>query len=230
MKHLLIISLLFALLPISSCHDHHEHSNQQPALTAPKLVVGIVVDQMRYDYIYRFWDKYGEGGIKRIVDDGFFCRNANFSYMPTYTGPGHASIYTGTTPEVHGIIANYWYDRYNEATRYCAQDDSVKSVGAETYEGKMSPKNMLTSTLGDELRLASNFKGKSLGISLKDRGAILPGGHIANGAYWFSGGEIGKWISSTYYMEKLPDWVQQFNESGGLSKVIIGFLGIYISG
>ena len=105
----------------------------------PKLVVGIVVDQMRYDYIYKYWDTYGEGGFKRLVKEGFFCRNTNFNYIPTYTAPGHASIYTGTTPAVHGIIGNNWYDRKSNKSIYCTEDNSYRTVGSTTTAGQMSP-------------------------------------------------------------------------------------------
>lgn len=177
----------------------------------PKLVVGIVVDQMRYDYIYRFWNKFGNDGFKRLVNEGFFCRNTNYNYVPTYTGPGHASVYTGTTPMVHGIIANDWYDRITSTNLYCAEDRNVTGVGTNANEGKRSPVNMLTTTITDELRISSNMKSKVIGIALKDRSAILPAGHIANAAYWYDG-SVGGFISSTYYMNELPQWVQEFNK------------------
>ncbi len=174
----------------------------------PKLVVGIVVDQMRADYISRFWSKYSEGGFKRMINTGFNYKNANYNYVPTFTGPGHASIYTGTTPSVHGIIANDWYSRDANAKVYCASDPKVLSVGALSTAGMMSPHRMLSTTIGDELKLA-NPKSKVIGIALKDRGAILPAGHSANGAYWFEGS--GNWISSSWYMKELPQWVKDFN-------------------
>jgi predicted AlkP superfamily pyrophosphatase or phosphodiesterase len=184
---------------------------QQTKSTNPKLVVGIVVDQMRYDYIYRYWDKFGEDGFKRLVNEGFFCKNTNYNYVPTYTGPGHASIYTGTTPAIHGIIANDWFDKLTGKNKYCAQDNDVNGVGTTAVEGKRSPVNMLTTTITDELRISSNMKSKVIGIALKDRSAILPAGHTANAAYWYDG-SIGSFISSTYYMKELPGWVQDFNK------------------
>lgn len=177
----------------------------------PKLVVGIVVDQMRYDYIYRYWNKYSDNGFKRLVNQGFFCRNANYNYVPTYTGPGHASIYTGSTPAVHGIIANDWYRKNEKDTMYCVADASAKTVGAVNASGKMSPANLITTTITDELRLVTNFKAQVFGISMKDRGAILPAGHAANAAYWFDG-STGNWVTSSYYMNELPKWVQGFND------------------
>ncbi len=179
----------------------------------PKLVVGIVVDQMRYDYLTRFYSKYGEGGFKRMMNEGFNCKNNHYNYVPTYTGPGHASVYTGTTPKYHGIIANDWYDKEIKKSVYCAEDDSVQAVGAETEDGQMSPHRMKTTTFADENRLFTQMRGKTIGISIKDRGAILPAGHTANAAYWFYGKDNGYFISSTFYMNSLPKWVNDFNNS-----------------
>lgn len=180
----------------------------------PKLVVGIVVDQMRYDYLTRFWERYGDGGFKRLINEGFNCKNNHFNYIPTYTGPGHTSVYTGTTPSMHGIIGNNWYDKENDETIYCAGDDSQQSVGTTSDAGKMSPHRMKTTTVTDQLRLATQLRGKVIGVAIKDRGAILPAGHAANAAYWFHGKDEGKWITSSYYMDKLPEWVEKFNNSG----------------
>lgn len=179
----------------------------------PKLVVGIVVDQMRYDYLTRFRDKFGEGGFKRMVSDGFSCNNNHFNYIPTYTAPGHASIYTGTTPQNHGIISNNWYNKFDKKSVYNAEDSTVSSVGTSSDAGKMSPHRMLTTTITDQNRLVTQMRGKTIAISLKDRAAILPGGHTANAAYWFQGEDEGHFITSTYYMEDLPKWVKDFNAS-----------------
>jgi predicted AlkP superfamily pyrophosphatase or phosphodiesterase len=178
----------------------------------PKLVVGIVVDQMRYDYLIRYWDRYGEGGFKKLVNEGFNCKNMNYNYMPTYTGPGHASIYTGTTPSAHGIIANQWYDKVLNKKIYCTGDDNFNTIGSTSRNGEMSPKNLISTTITDELKLATNNRGKVIGLSLKDRGAILPAGHKADAAYWFDGGNVGQWISSSFYQEELPRWLQKINE------------------
>ena len=179
----------------------------------PKLVVGIVVDQMRYDYLTRFYNKYGEGGFKKLINEGFNCKNNHFNYIPTYTGPGHASIYTGTTPKYHGIIGNNWYEKATKKIVYCAGDETVNSVGTVASSGQMSPYRMKTTSFADENRLFTQMRGKTIGISLKDRGAILPAGHTANAAYWFEGHEEGHWISSSFYMDELPPWVRNFNAS-----------------
>ena len=193
----------------------------------PKLVVGIVVDQMRYDYIYRFWEDFSNDGFKKLINEGHFFRNCQFGYVPTYTGPGHASIYTGTTPAVHGIIANDWYDKNSGEYIYCAGDGEMhtvcnceqKNVDVQSADGKMSPHHMLTTTFADELKLF-NDNSKVFGISLKDRGAILPAGHSADGAYWMD--SEGKWITSSFYMKTLPDYIQNINEGNPAQNYLKG--------
>ena len=185
----------------------------------PKLVVGIVVDQMRYDYLKRFDSKFGSDGFKRLLKNGYTLNNAHFNYVPTYTAVGHASIYTGTTPFNHGIISNNWYDKYLKKSIYCVDDDRYETVGAKRG-GKKSPYRMKSTTITDQLHLAQQMHGKIIGISIKDRSAILPVGHTANAAYWFEGKNEGKFITSTYYMKQLPDWVIKFNKSGIAKKYL----------
>ena len=187
------------------------HTISAQTLQRPKLVVGIVVDQMRWDYLYRYYDRYSADGFKRMLTQGFSCENAFIPYTPTYTAAGHTSVYTGSVPAINGIIGNNWYRRDLKRSWYCAEDTTVRSVGSNSSAGKMSPRNMWTTTITDELRLATNFNSKSIGIALKDRGAILPAGHSANGAYWFDN-STGGWITSTYYMNELPDWVKKVND------------------
>ncbi|MEM9052491.1 MAG: alkaline phosphatase PafA [Bacteroidota bacterium] len=183
----------------------------------PKLVVGIVVDQMRNDYLMRYADLYSKDGFKRLMDKGFYGANHRFSYMPTTTAPGHASVYTGTTPAIHGIAGNNWYDPIKKEGMYCVQDKSVKSVGSENAAGQMSPRNLKTTTVTDELELFWNKKSKVIGVSLKDRGAVLPAGHIPDGAYWY---KDKKFITSSFYLDELPEWVQEFNEKNLVDKYI----------
>jgi predicted AlkP superfamily pyrophosphatase or phosphodiesterase len=187
--------------------------NSDHLRVSPKLVVGIVVDQMRYDYLTRFWNHYEDDGFKRLVNGGFNCKNNHFNYAPTSTGPGHTSVYTGTTPATHGIIGNNWYDKETDKDVYCASDDTFNSVGTTTDAGKMSPHRMIVTTVTDQLRLHTQMRGKTIAIALKDRGAVLPGGHTANAAYWFHGMDEGNWITSTFYMNELPKWVIDFNVS-----------------
>ncbi|OUR99489.1 alkaline phosphatase [Flavobacteriales bacterium 33_180_T64] len=223
MKH--ISSLVAILFFVASCQSQKEVIKPENNLADqqeqtiryinnnPKLVVGLVVDQMRYDYLTRFYNKFGQGGFKRMMNEGFNCKNNHFNYVPTYTGPGHASVYTGTTPKYHGVIGNNWYDKATKAMVYCTGDSTVVSVGTASSAGKMSPHRMQTTTFADENRLFNQMQGKTIGISLKDRGAILPAGHTANAAYWFHGQDEGAWISSTFYMKALPKWVSDFNIS-----------------
>lgn len=213
-----IVTLLLVLILGLSCKSQDAIVKKEVfdlETTSPKLVVGIVIDQMRYDYLTRFYNKYGEGGFKRIVNEGFNCKNNHFNYISTKTGPGHASIYTGATPKYHGIIGNDWFDKDLRHNVNCVSDESVQSIGTQSKDGQKSPHRMLTTTFADENRLFTQMRGKTIGISLKHRGAILPAGHTANAAYWFDYEHkgTGNWITSTFYMKELPNWVQTFNTS-----------------
>jgi predicted AlkP superfamily pyrophosphatase or phosphodiesterase len=177
----------------------------------PKLVVGIVVDQMRWDYLKKFQHRYGNDGFNRLMKNGYSCNNTYLNYIPSYTAPGHASIFTGTVPAIHGIVGNDWIE--HKTPKYCCNDTAVKSIGTTNLAGQMSPKNLKTTTIGDELKLSNNLQSKVFGIALKDRGAVLPAGHLGNGAFWFDD-QTGKFISSSFYYNELPYWLQQFNESG----------------
>jgi predicted AlkP superfamily pyrophosphatase or phosphodiesterase len=178
----------------------------------PKLVVGIVVDQMRWDYLYRYSARYQAGGFKRMLNEGFTCENTEIDYLPTETAPGHACIYTGSVPAYHGIAANNFFIQNTGKYAYCTEDSTVKSVGTTSAAGLMSPRNLQATTITDELKLATNFRSKVIGIALKDRSSILPAGHNPDGAYWFDD-LTGNFITSTYYRKELPAWVQKFNNS-----------------
>ena len=186
----------------------------------PKLVVGVVVDQMRADYLYKFWDNYSENGFKRMVNEGFNCRNTHYDFVPTNTGPGHASIFTGAYPSLHGVVDNDSYDRYSQKEYYCTADPDYLGVGGK---GSMSPKRMQTTTIGDEINLYQNFKSKSIGFSLKDRGAIFPAGHSGQ-AYWLTGQNF---ITSTFYMEELPKWVEKFNAKEKVKRLPVRKMGAF---
>ncbi|WP_373055615.1 alkaline phosphatase PafA [Zunongwangia sp. H14] len=203
-----IIFLLFTLYFLVPVTAQETNNNKS------KLVVGIVVDQMRYDYLTRFWDRYGNGGFKKMINGGYNFRNNHFNYMPTYTGPGHASVFTGTSPMNHGIIGNNWYNKFEGKMVYCVEDSSTTSVGTSSSAGQMSPHRLNATTVADENRLHTEFRGKTIGVALKDRASILPAGHTANAAYWFNGGKEGHWITSSYYTKELPQWVKNFNKSG----------------
>lgn len=199
--------LLLALFFVVSCAK----TPSKTAPTKPTLVVGIVVDQMRYDYLTRFKDRFGEGGFNRLLNNGFNAKNTHYNFIPTYTAVGHSSIFTGAYPSSHGIIGNDFYDKYLKQYVYCATDTRYTSVGVSSDKGQKSPSRMLNTTIGDQLHLAQNMRGKTIGIAIKDRSAIFPAGHTANGAYWYTGGLDGKWITSSFYREQLPTWVEDFN-------------------
>ncbi|MDN3668949.1 alkaline phosphatase family protein [Echinicola jeungdonensis] len=184
----------------------------------PKLVIGIVVDQMRQEYLFKYYDRFVDGGFKRLMQEGYMMKNAHYNYIPTYTGPGHSSIYTGTTPANHGIIANNWYSKKLGKTIYCASDSTVSAVGGTEENGKISPRNLLTTTITDELMLSTNKSSKVVGIAIKDRGAALPAGHMGQ-AYWLDK-ETGEFMTSNYYREKLPEWLIQFNQQKLPSKYL----------
>lgn len=185
----------------------------QTAENRPKLVVGVVVDQMRYDFLYRYSEKYGDTGFKRLLKNGYSCENTHIPYVPTFTAPGHTCIYTGSVPAIHGIVGNDWYSRQTKHFQYCTTDTSFVTVGAKGKTGQQSPNQLKATTITDELRLATNFKSKTIGIALKDRSSILPAGHAANHAYWYDG-KSGNFVSSSYYGDTLPAWVNAFNARG----------------
>lgn len=180
------------------------------AQTKPKLIIGLVVDQMRWDYLYHFKSRYSKNGFQKLLNNGFSQEQTFIPYTPTVTAIGHSCVYTGSVPAVSGMVGNAWYHRQLQRNMYCVEDSTVQSVGGDPKNGKMSPKNLLTTTITDELRLSNNFKSKTVGIAIKDRGSILPAGHSANAAYWYDG-KTGNWITSSYYTNQLPTWVQNFN-------------------
>lgn len=215
-KRFLTFPLLLATFSIFA------QSGNQTQLNRPKLVVGIVVDQMRWDYLYRYYDRYSNTGFKRMLNEGFTCENTMLNYVPSYTAIGHSTIYTGSVPAIHGIAGNNFIVQATGESLYCTQDDNVQSVGTKDKNataGKMSPFNLKASTVTDELKLATNFRSKVVGVSIKDRGSILPAGHAANAAYWFDG-ESGNWITSTWYMTDLPKWLKDFNNKDMAKKYL----------
>jgi predicted AlkP superfamily pyrophosphatase or phosphodiesterase len=174
----------------------------------PKLVLAIVVDQFRYDYLTRFRADF-TGGFKRLLEQGAVFTNANYDAAPTVTAVGHSTFLTGATPAMSGIVSNTWWDRVEGKTVTSVSDDKTKLLGGNGNAAGSSPARLLVSTVGDELKI-SGKGGKVIGISLKDRSAILPSGHMADGAYWFDG-QSGNFVSSTYYFAELPAWIRDFN-------------------
>ena len=204
-KLLLIVMLVMAAVVA------HAAEQQRPAFgERPKLVVGIVVDQMRWDYLSRYYDKFTKNGFRRMLDEGYSFDNCLIDYVPTVTAIGHASAYTGTTPALHGICGNNFCIDGRKV--YCCEDATVEPVGSSNRkDGCMSPVNLLSTTIGDQIRLHTDFRSKVVGVSYKDRAAILPAGRSANAAYWLDR-KNRQFISSTYYMKELPQWAKDFNK------------------
>lgn len=223
MRKLLSSFFLLACVTITATAQKAKTTVPQPqpeaGIARPKLVVGIVIDQMRWDYLYRYYSRYGEGGFKRLLNKGFSCENTFINYLPSFTAVGHTCVFTGSVPALSGIAGNDWTEQLTGKTLYCTADSTVQSVGNESEDGKMSPRNLLVSTVTDELRLATNFQSKVVGVSLKDRASILPAGHTANAAYWFDDAS-GHFITSSYYMKELPGWVNKFNGDNHVGQLI----------
>lgn len=201
----------FIMMAFLGCCSISSVSAQQASaigVQRPKLVVGIVIDQMRWDYLYRYQKRYTDGGFKRLLNEGFSCENTVIPYVPSVTAIGHTCIYTGSVPSIHGIAGNNFVK--NGEKVYCTDDDTVKPVGSNSEAGLMSPRNLWVTTIGDEMKIASNGRAKVVGVALKDRASILPAGHNPDGAFWFDD-KSGNFITSTHYMNQLPKWVEAFN-------------------
>ena len=207
MKKIKVIS--FLSMALLGCGTASAQQSNAAAIERPKLVVGIVVDQMRWDYLYRYQKRYTDGGFKRLLGEGFSCENTMIPYVPSVTAIGHTCIYTGSVPSIHGIAGNNFVKDGKKV--YCTDDDSVKPVGTTSVAALMSPRNLWTSTIGDEMKIASNGRAKVVGVALKDRASILPAGHNPDGAFWFDD-QTGCFITSSYYMDRLPKWVEAFND------------------
>ena len=211
------MSKYFLFFTLLSIHYSNAKNNQTEK---PKLVVAIVVDQMRYDFLENLSNRFTENGFKRLIDYGYNCKNNYFNYVPTVTGPGHASISTGSTPMTHGVVGNNWYDREKKESIYCANDSDYKHIGGDAYSGNKSPNNLLVDTFADVNKLSNNNDSKTISVAIKDRGSILMGGKTADAAYWYYGKERAQWITSNYYMNELPDWVNNFNNEDNLEKYL----------
>ena len=176
----------------------------------PKLIVVIVIDQFRADYLERYRDQFGNGGFRLFLDHGAYFTDCNYDYANTRTAPGHATLFSGSYTSGHGIIANEWWDPAKKKRVTSVEDDATRLVGIASTAPGSSPHNLMSDTLGDELKLATGGKARVFAISLKDRAAVLPAGFSGNGAYWIDG-KSGVWITSTYYRPELPEWVRNFN-------------------
>ncbi len=176
----------------------------------PRLVIGIVVEQLKYDQLEKFRDRLGENGIKRLINEGTYFKNASFEYMLTQSAPGHATISTGAEPSYHGITSDNWFLPLKNELIYCSKDIEVNPVGGSFESGLHSPVNLQASTFSDELEMATNKKAKVFGVGMKENSAIFSAGHAADGAYWYDN-STGTWMSSTYYIDSLPAWINDFN-------------------
>jgi predicted AlkP superfamily pyrophosphatase or phosphodiesterase len=183
----------------------------------PKLVVVIVIDQFRGDYLERFRDQFGEGGFRLLLDRGAYFTDCNYDYANTRTAPGHATLLTGAYSNGHGIAANEWWDPQKKRMVTSVEDDATHLVGISGDLRGASPHNLMASTLGDELKLATDGKSRVFGVALKDRAAVLPAGHAGDAAYWIDH-DSGAWVTSTYYRSDLPKWAADFNSSNRTSK------------
>jgi predicted AlkP superfamily pyrophosphatase or phosphodiesterase len=217
----LLLAFLLALLPSSATVGQQRRGARTDASAAasrppaaanerPRLVLLIAVDQFRYDYLERFGDLFAANGLRRLLRDGASWAEANYDHVPTETAPGHATMMTGAWPSETGIIANDWFDRAEGKRVGNVQDDSVRKLGGGASDVPSSPRNLLCSTLGDELKLTTNRRSKVIGVSVKNRAAILPAGKMADAAYWYSS-QTGEFVSSSYYFERMPDWAASFN-------------------
>ena len=192
----------------------------------PRLVIGIVVEQLKYDQLEKYREKLGENGIKKLINEGTYFKNASFEYMLTQSAPGHATISTGTEPSFHGITSDSWYLPLRNELIYCTGDIDVNPVGGSFESGLNSPVNLQASTFSDELEMATNKQSKVFGIGLKDNSAILSTGHSADGVFWFDN-STGTWMTSTYYSIALPGWVMDFNAMNYSETYLNGFWNLY---
>lgn len=218
-KNIFVLLFIFSFL--------HGQAQTTAVPSKPKLIVGIVVDQMAYEFLYRYQDVYGANGFKKLLKEGYSCENTHYNYIPTYTGPGHASIYTGSVPAINGIVSNDWYDRKMNKFMYVTSDSTVHGVGTPSALSNQSPRNLLSTSICDMLKLSNLQHSKVIGIALKDRGAILPAGHSANAAYWYDG-SVNSWVTSSFYMDSLPKWVQDYNATKPAEKYLNQNWNLYL--
>ncbi len=208
---LAVVAVLLSLAPgLSFASAYNGH---------PKLVVVIVIDQFRGDYLERYRDQFVDGGFRLLLDHGAYFSNCNYDYANTRTAPGHATLFTGAYSNGHGIHSNEWWDPQKKKLVTSVEDDSTKLLGVASSDPGASPHNLLADTIGDELKLATQGKSRVFALALKDRAAVLPGGFAADGAYWIDQ-KSGLWVTSTYYRKELPAWVQKFNDSNRTEKYL----------
>jgi predicted AlkP superfamily pyrophosphatase or phosphodiesterase len=211
------LRLLFALVSVALLSGVSATAFASAYNGHPKLVVVIVIDQFRGDYLERYRDQFGEGGFRLFLDHGAYFPDCNYNYANTRTGPGHSTLFTGAYTDGHGFVANEFWDFKNKRQVPFVEDANTKLVGVPGDHAGASPHNLMADTLGDELKLATQGKSRVFGVSLKDRAAVLPAGYAGDAAYWIEP-KSGAWVTSTYYRSDLPKWAQDFNSSGRAAK------------
>jgi len=206
----IIVSLVFSVL-IFSQSVFAQNNKEGFKTKTPKLVVGIVIEEMRYEMLLRYWDSFGEDGFKKIIDNGSFCTNAKYNYLITQNSVGQATIVTGTNPSYHGIISDTWYNRLTDKVVHCSDDSRFNLVNGNVSIGNYSPQNLLVSTIGDEIKIAFNEKSKVISLALNPVSSVISGGRFADYAFWFND-ETGAWTTGSYYSDSLPIWARDFNQ------------------
>jgi predicted AlkP superfamily pyrophosphatase or phosphodiesterase len=201
----LLICLLFTCFTVVQAQFITDDSSQKP-----KVVIGLVVENMRPDYISRYWNKFESNGFKKLYNEGAVCVNVNLTQHNHSYATGTATLFTGVSPSVHGIIGKKWYDRLRRREVECTQDDSYYTLGSDKKAGNASPKKLLTNTITDNLKIYSGGKSRIYSVAMNRESAVFAAGHSADGAYWFDS-ESGRIVSSSFYMNTFPDWVRNFN-------------------
>ena len=207
---ILIVSVLLTILCGNSLTAQNIKTNES---SIPRLVVVLSVDQMRTDYLSRYWNKFQEGGFKRLVNEGAVCSNAQLDLHVQKISTGTATLFTGVYPAQHGIVSDSWYDRLKKKEVNCIADSYYITVGSDSKDGERSAAKLLSPTLGDLMKINNRNKSKVYSVAMNDVSAVLSAGHAANGAFWFDT-QNGNMISSSYYLDIFPEWVRQFNEKG----------------
>ncbi|PLX10645.1 MAG: alkaline phosphatase, partial [Marinilabiliales bacterium] len=205
LKVIILITYFIGQFPNSYSQNHFKKP--------PKLVVGIVIEEMRYEMLLRYWDSFGENGFKKIINQGAFCTQTQHNYLITQNSVGQASIATGTYPSYHGIISDVWYNRLTGETMECADQSKFNLIDGKISVGNYTPNHIFTSTLGDEMKLATNDSSKVITISLNPVSSVISGGQLADYAFWFND-HTGGWITGDYYANIMPIWVEEFNKKG----------------
>ena len=210
-RHALRAFLLTSSLIASQAHAATAAA-ATPAAPQPKLVVVLVVDGLPTEQVQRYRDQFGQGGFRRLLDQGASFSNAHQAHGVTVTAVGHAAILSGAYPYQHGVIGNNWIDPVTRTSVYCTEDAAYTYIGETTKPGDgTSPAKLRVDTLGDQMRYASGNRAKVVSVSGKDRGAILLAGKSGT-AYMYMD-KTGNFASSTYYMPSHPEWVQRYQAS-----------------